>query len=397
MGKLPIVDDFTDPDEVRRCSFLLLACVLILLSIGAVMVYSAAGVRNGVLGSPEDSLDPLIGHLAKIGLGLCLLILSARSDYRSWMLFSPWMYIASVVLLVLVLIPGIGTSINGSRRWLHSSFLPFAVQPSEFAKLSLIVLLAAEIQRIKASGQGFFRSFMPCALLILLPAALILAETDFGTFLLLAAAGLTMLVLAGAPARYVLFLAALSIPALVFGVIFKLPYILSRFQRFGEVDPSSQVGMSLSALSVGGVGGVGLGGGRHKLFYLPESENDFILSVIGEELGFLGTCVIVFMYLLIVGAGIRILLGVRNRFAFFVCAGVLFTIGTQALINIAVATNSTPVKGMPLPFVSSGGSSLCMLCLGVGLILSIARHPDRTALPDESTPFLRLGRRGKTS
>jgi len=142
---------------------------------------------------------------------------------------------------------------------------------------------------------------------------------------------------------------------------------------------AQQADFAASALQVGGLTGVGLGAGRHKLFFLAEADNDFILSVVGEELGYVGTTVVLLLFALLLWSGRRVLLGVRHRFGFLVVAGVLTTIAMQALMNLFVAVGWAPVKGIPLPFVSSGGSSLAVLCLGVGLVLSIARHPDLDA------------------
>lgn len=369
--------------ELRRCAFVMLGCVLTLLAVGAVMVYSASaamaaeklpGAYLDLAGAQAASLEPLKSHAGKIGLGLLLLCLGAWVDYRHWMRWSPWLYGLSIVLLALVLVPGLGAKINGSRRWFQADFLPFAFQPSESAKIALLLLLSAHLARAREQGATFWRGFVPGALMVLAPALLILVETDFGTFLLLSMLGFSLMVIAGVRLHYVLLLLGAALPVLSYWVITRLPYVVQRFTSFQEPDPASQIGFGLSALSVGGLTGVGLGGGRYKLFYLAEAENDFILSVIGEELGFLGTSVVILLFATLLLSGGRILRGLRHSFGFFLVAGILLTIATQALINLAVATACVPVKGMPLPFVSSGGSSLTVLCFGVGLVLSVVRH-----------------------
>ncbi len=398
MTKLPIIDEFTDPTEVRRSAHLMLACVLTLLTLGAVMVFSAAGVKraertearqSAFAASPAPasldelqraSLKPLASHLCKVLLGLGLLFAAARMDYRRWVTWSRGFYFLTVVLLILVLVPGIGAEINGARRWFRPGFLPFALQPSEIAKLAVIVYLAAWFSRTPDLSSSFRHGFLPGVLAVSLPASLILIETDVGTFLLVSMLGFSLMMLAGAKVLHFVLLGSAAIPLLVYFIWQRLPYVVDRFTGFQDPSPTSQVGIALSAMSAGGLTGVGLGAGRSKLFYLAEAENDFILSVVGEELGFLGSTLVVALFAVLFWSGARILLGVRNRFGFFLVAGVLITIVTQTLINLAVATASVPVKGMPLPFVSAGGSSLTILCLGVGMILSVARNPDRPSV-----------------
>jgi cell division protein FtsW len=382
-----IDEGFTEPDELRRSSFTLLACVLILLAFGTVMVWSASAVEAAEGGRGGVSFwSPLVSHLKKVAIGLVLLFCAARLDLRRILKLSWPFYVVALLLLALVLVPRIGLEANGSRRWMATArLIGFALQPSELAKLALIVFLSAYVARTPDLGASFRRSFLPAALAILVPGALILLETDFGTFVLLATLGFLLLLLAGARVRHLVLLAVLGGgPALAFlWVNPNTQYIFARMGSFLGKPPHAvtqaptqleQIDFAESALKVGGVSGVGLGAGRHKLFFLKESENDFILSVVGEELGFIGTTVIVLLFALLLWSGRRVLLGVRHRFGFFLTAGVLITIAMQALMNVFVAVRWAPVKGIPLPFVSSGGSSLAVLCLGVGLILSVARH-----------------------
>jgi cell division protein FtsW len=379
----------TEPDELRRSSFLLLSCVLTLLALGVVMVFSAAAVETAESPrAPGSPLSPLVSHAVKVAVGLALMIGAACLDLRRIVRLGVPFYGLTVLLLVLVLLPGVGMTVNGSHRWLRTQqLLGFALQPSEFAKLALVVSLAAFCARTPDLGASFTRTFLPAAALILLPALLVLVETDFGTFLLLTVLGFLLLLLAGAKVRHLAALAALALPAAIAFLWFRsdTQYVFDRLSRFAGRHHESasaashglqQIDFAESAIRVGGLTGVGLGAGRHKLFFLPESENDFILAVIGEELGFVGTTIVVVLFALLLWSGRRLLLGVRHRFGFFVVAGVLVTIAMQALMNLFVAIRWAPVKGIPLPFVSSGGSSLTMLCLGVGLVIAVARQPD---------------------
>jgi cell division protein FtsW len=365
---------------MRRAAFLLLSSVLILLALGVAVVTSASSGRE-VLRSDAGLWGSFHSHGFKVLLGVLLILLGASVDYRSWARHSRLLYIVALVLLILVLVPGIGAKVNGSRRWFRSDWLPFAFQPAEYAKLAMILFLGQWIARTPDLSRSFTKTFLPGAAAVLLPAGLILMQTDFGTFLLLTMLGFSLLLLAGARVQHLLLLASTTLPLVIYLVVDRLSYVKQRFTGFAGSEPPLQVKFSLSALQVGGLGGVGLGGSHHKLHFLPHCDNDFILSIIGEELGFLGTTAILFLYTLLIWSGVKVLLGVRSRFGFVVVSGVLLVIVTQALINIAVATGAAPVKGMPLPFVSAGGSSLVVLCLGVGLVLSVARH---SALPSVS-------------
>jgi cell division protein FtsW len=386
--------------EFDRSRFLLLASVLTLLSIGVVMVFSASAVEASGAGAGGSPLRPLFTHGAKALLGVVLLFLASRADPALIVRLARPAWWVSIVLLVLVLVPGIGVLNNGSRRWMNTEpLIGFALQPSEVAKLALVVSLAAWVAQVKDIGADFRRTFLPGVGRVLVPAGLILLETDFGTSLLLAALGFLLLMLAGARIHHLGLLAVTGLPlALLFlWVNPRTDYIFRRLgafadHHFGEAAAATtglptQIDFAESAMRVGGLTGVGLGAGRHKLFFLAEGENDFILAVIGEELGFLGTVSVLLLLALLLWSGRRLLLCMRHRFGFIVAAGVLITIAIQALMNVFVAVRWAPVKGIPLPFVSSGGSSLTVLCLGIGLLLACARHADSQDPrlgPDES-------------
>ncbi len=380
---LPLARE-TPPEEIERSSFLVLGCVLTLLAFGVVMVFSASAIESAEAG--ESTVRPLLKHGAKVVVGLLLMFGASRlAPTRLLRLAKPF-YVLALVLLVLVLVPGIGVNSHGSRRWMATEkLIGFGLQPSEIAKLAMVLAIAAYVSKVQDLGASFTKTFLPAAAMVLLPAALILLETDFGTSLLLSALGFLLLLLAGARVRHLLLLAAIALP--LGGAFLWLnpdtQYIFKRIgaftdHHFGDVAPVSglptQVDFAQSALRVGGLTGVGLGAGRHKLFFLAEGENDFILANIGEELGFIGTTSVLLLFALLLWSGRRVLLGMRHRFGFFVLAGVLITIAIQALMNVFVAVRWAPVKGIPLPFISSGGSSLTLLCLGVGVALACARH-----------------------
>ncbi|MBL8841678.1 MAG: FtsW/RodA/SpoVE family cell cycle protein [Planctomycetes bacterium] len=404
MASPALVDDAPRPDgglpleEIERSAFLLLTCVLTLLAFGVVMVFSAAAIETAELGG--SPWRPLLAHGAKVAIGLTLLIVVSRQPPTRLLRFAKPFYFLSLLLLALVLVPGIGVESNGSQRWMNTeTLIGFALQPSEIAKLALVLAIAAYVAKVDDLGASFTRTFLPAAAMVVAPAALILLETDFGTSLLLSVLGFLLLMLAGARVRHLLLLAATAGPigALFLWLNPDTQYIFRRLgafadHHFGEAAVASglptQVDFAESALRVGGLTGVGIGAGRHKLFFLAEGENDFILANIGEELGFIGTTSVLLLFALLLWSGRRVLLGLRHRFGFFVVAGVLLTIAIQALMNVFVAVRWAPVKGIPLPFVSSGGSSLTLLCLGVGAALACARRPRATELelgPEEES------------
>ena len=387
--------------ELQRCAFLLFASVLVLMGFGAVMVYSATGTVTAerdaarrevqalqespdtVFDSTRDearsawweaSLGPVRAHATKIALGLALLVAASFLPYHYWARWSAPLYVLSLLLLALVLIPGIGHEVNGGRRWFRIPGLGFALQPSEIAKFALIVFLARCVSRRPLGERDSWWRFAALVGAVGGPALLIAVEPDFGTALLVGALGLGVLVVAGLHLGRLTLAVLLSLPLLALLVWLEGGHVLDRFARFGDPAPDSQAGFALTALRVGGLAGVGLGAGRYKLFFLSETEDDFILAVIGEELGFFGITMVVMLFALLLWSGVRILQGLRESFGFHLAAGVLFTIAMQALINIAVASGSVPVKGMPLPFVSAGGSSLAVLCLGVGVVLNVTRR-----------------------
>lgn len=373
----------TPAAELDRSAFLMLASVLTLLALGVVMVFSAAAVESAHDGG--SLLRPLVAHGAKVALGVLLLALVAAQPPQRLARLARPAYFVALALLALVLVPGIGVLANGSRRWMATQrWLGFALQPSELAKLALVLALAAHVAKVRDLGAGFVRSFLPAAAMVLAPVALILLETDFGTALLLGVLGFLLLILAGARRRHVGLLGLLTVPpaAAFLWLNPDTSYVFRRLADFfagasgaaAGAAGATQVDFAEAALRVGGLTGVGIGAGRHKLHFLPEVENDFILAHIGEEIGFVGTGSVLLLFALLLWSGRRVLLGMRHRFGFFAASGVLITIGVQALMNMFVAVRWAPVKGIPLPFVSSGGSSLAVLCLGVGVVLSCARH-----------------------
>ena len=349
-----------------------LACVAALLALGLVMVASASleiAARN--------AHDPLHyverqAACALLGTGAAVVVyfLSPQTVFRS----GGWLIAASLLLLVAVLL--FGREVNGSRRWI--SLAGFAFQPSEFVKPALLIYLAGYAARRRADVRETMAAFVRPMLIVVVLAALMLLQPDYGGAALLGAVALVLLWIAGVKLRYFFsFTAGFAVLAMLFMV--SSPYRWRRIIAFFDPwqDPFAsgyQLTQSLIAFGSGGFGGAGLGNGVQKLFYLPEAHTDFIFSVIAEELGFIAVCVVVIAYWLLVQRCFAIAARARREQLFAgacFCYGVGVWFGLQAFTNMAVAMGMLPTKGITLPFISVGGSSLVASLMAVGLLMRV--------------------------
>jgi cell division protein FtsW len=310
---------------------------------------------------------------ALVGAGLMLLV--ASTDYRDWRPYAGWILLASGIALVLVWIPGAGKTVRGARRWLDLG--PLSFQPSELAKITLVYYLAERLSRpsfLKERGRfgsGYLRYWIAAFPVL----AVILLQRDFGATVICAMAVMLLLFLAGARLRYLLATVALAVPV---GLYLCLDsYRWERIRMFLDPwkDPYGagyQLVQSYISLGLGGVFGVGLGNGTQKLFYLPDAHTDFIFSVLAEELGLVGCCLFLTLFLAFVVIGVRIALRAPDRFGVLLAAGLTFLIGIQFVLNVSVVVGLLPTKGMVLPFLSYGGSALLVNLLAVGILCSVA-------------------------
>ncbi len=362
---------------MRAAVTILVFCVAGLLALGLVMLYSSS---MAVVGAKYLILQLVYG-----GLGLVLCAVAAVVDYRLLKKVAWPLFIASVVVLLAVLVPGIGFKINGARRWIH--FGSFRFQPSELAKVAMMVAIAWYGDRFQRQMPNFKRGILYPAPAVGLMLALIFVEPDRGTTVLLACVAAIMFLIAGV--RW-----ALIIPPGLACVGFLAYSLRHDTMRTGRIagwldmakhkdDVSYQAYQAMLALGAGGWTGVGLGNSRQKLGFIPENHTDFILSIIGEELGLVVTLLVVAAFIAIIVCGIYIALKAADTFGLLLGAGITFLIGLQAFINIGVVTSALPNKGLPLPFISYGGSSLLAMLVCVGLLLSIARRsPAPEAVPE---------------
>ncbi|MGH7354434.1 MAG: putative lipid II flippase FtsW [Candidatus Rokuibacteriota bacterium] len=361
------------PRQLRPDMWLFGAAV-ILLSAGVVMVYSASAIV-----AADRFHDPYFFLKKQVFwalLGAGGLWLAFRVDYRRlerWVL--PTLVVAAV-LLVVVLIPPFGQAINGTRRWIRLGAVSF--QPAELAKLALVLYLAAFLARRREALEDFRRGLLPPLVVSGGLAALVLLQPDLGNCVTLVTLTFALLYLAGSPVRHLGWALAPALP-LVALAVWAAPYRIRRVTAF--IDPWSdprgsgfQIIQSWLAFGNGGLVGQGIGASRQKLFYLPEAHTDFIFAVIGEELGFLGAAAVVLLFTVLVWRGLRVGLRAPEPFGAYLALGITMLIATQTLVNLGVVTGVLPTKGLPLPFISFGGSALVMTMTSTGMLLNISQH-----------------------
>ncbi|HEX9820301.1 MAG TPA: putative lipid II flippase FtsW [Methylomirabilota bacterium] len=352
----------------------LFGVAVVLLSAGVVMVYSASAIV-----AADRFHDPyffLKRQLFWALLGSIAMLVAIRVDYRTLERFVLPALIVAGVLLVLVLVPPIGQAINGTRRWIRLGAVSF--QPVELAKLALVFYLAAFVARRQAVLGEVRRGLVPPLLVAGAFAGLVFVQPDLGNCLTLIALTFGLLYLAGAPVRHLLWALAPALPLLAIA-IYAAPYRLRRMTAFWDPwsDPRGsgfQIIQSWLAFGNGGLTGQGIGGSRQKLFYLPEAHTDFIFAVVGEELGFAGAAVFVTLFAVLIWRGLRIGLRTAEPFGAYLALGITLLIATQTLVNLGVVTGLLPTKGLPLPFVSFGGSALLMTMVSTGVLLNISQH-----------------------
>jgi cell division protein FtsW len=352
--------------------FLLMIAVVALVSLGIVMLTSTGAYAQDNCGDPNYYLTHQFKWLA-VGTALC--IVAALLDYR-WLEKNWWLlYVAALVLLCCCFIPGIGKSIHGSRRWI--GFGGQTLQPSEIAKMAALVGLAWWFSRKQTEARGFLAGFLYPLMGIGLLVAMIVPEVDLGSSTLIAGVTLLVMFVAGTRIPYLALTAAFGSGLLALG-IWLLPERTGRFLAFIQpekyhADAYQQV-QGLIALGSGGIGGLGLGSGRQKSAYLPFAHTDFIFPVVGEELGLFFTLAVVLCYLVILVSGIVIATRASDRFGQLLGFGIVALIALQAAMNIGVTTMVLPNKGLPLPFISYGGSNLAFCLAGIGILISIYRR-----------------------
>ena len=366
------MEDKTPTAASPEYDHLLMISALLLLGLGLVMVFSASGVlASDKYHDPAFFLKKQLIY-AVVGVGLMLVI--RRIPYQLYNRLVYLIVLISLILLILVLIPGIGVRIRSASRWIK--FGPLVIQPSEFAKLAIIIFLAYSMARKQEKIRYFSIGFLPHIVVAGIFILLIEKEPDFGTALALAGITFLMLFVGGTRLTHILLVTLIASPLVVY-VILKNKMRLERVITF--IDPwkyaqesGYQLVHSLYAIGSGGFWGLGIGKSREKLFYLPDSHTDFIFSILSEELGFLGTITVISLFAILIIRGLIISIRAQDTFGAYLAMGLTSLIGLQAAINMAVVSGLMPTKGLSLPFLSYGGSSLLVNMIAIGILLNIS-------------------------
>ena len=356
----------------REFDFWLLFTVLVLLTIGMVMVFSASSYFASF--NMNNKFYFLLRQLLWGGVGVISMYIFSNIDYRRVALVSPIILAISIILLILVLF--LGTNVNGSTRWFNFGFTSF--QPSELAKLALILFLSFSLSKNSEKLKFFFKGLVPYLLLVGFIGFLLYEEPHMSCIILIAIVAVIIIFCAGAKIWHFILLAA---PALFLGwqVVMSDEYRRERFLSF--LDPFKypqgsgyQVINSLYAIASGSIFGRGLGKSLQKYLYIPEPQNDFIFSILAEELGFVGALTVVVLFVFLIWRGIKIAMNAPDMMGSLMAIGITSLIAVEVIINIAVVTSTIPATGMPLPFISSGGTSLLFMLIGVGILLNISKN-----------------------
>jgi cell division protein FtsW len=364
------------PLEPRRAplpfDWLLLLVLLVLPAAGAVMVYSASAIQaSRQLG---DEFFFLKRQAVALALGLAFLLVALKMGYRRLAAWAYPLLVFSLLMLGLVLVPGIGRVAGGARRWINLGVINF--QPAELAKVALVLYLAHSLSRKRDKVRLFSIGFLPHLLVTGLMVVLCLLERDMGTGVIMLLVLFTMLFAAGARLSYLVGAVLLAIPVgwrLIAGTPYRMERWLAYLDPWGHRDGAGfQLVESLLGIGNGGWLGQGLGQGKGKLFYLPAAHTDFIAAVVAEETGLLGIAVLLLLYGVLVWRGLRAALRAAEPFGAYAALGLTTLLGAQALVNLAVVFGLLPTKGLTLPFVSYGGSSLMTLLGASGVLLSVS-------------------------
>lgn len=366
----------------KQMDYTLLFVVLLLVSIGILMVYSSSFYY--AMDKWNNKMYFFEKELMWAVIGLVGMLIASRVNYRIYGRISVVLMIVSLILLVYVL--ATGKVIGGAQRWI--SIGPITIMPGEIAKFAAVVFMAQSLSKNYKKLNKLAEGLLPYLVLIGIYFALILKQPNFSTAVTLSAVMFVMLFIAGLPLIYVFMLGMGGFGG---GVYFMLSasYRLKRFTTFLDpfADPTSngwQIVQSLYALGSGGLFGVGIGKSTQNKLYLPEPQNDFIFATIGEEFGFIGTVLIISLFIVLIWRGIKIAINAPDRFGCFLAGGITATIAIQTMINIAVATSSVPTTGVPLPFISFGGNSLALLMGQIGILLNISRYQTQETFNHEN-------------
>ena len=350
--------------------------VFCLVCIGVVMIYSSSCVY--AMQELHDSAFFLKRHLIFLSIGFIFTLAVMSVDYRILQKYAKPLLALSIILLILVLIPGIGKRSSGAQRWFRVGMINF--QPSELVKIAMIIYVADFLARKQKVVTSFKEGFVPLMLIMGFVCALVVKQPDLGTTVEIAIIVLGMMFVAGARMAHLGLIALAAVPVIIY-LVTSASYRMARIMAFLDPwqDPQGigfQLTQSQIAIGSGGLFGVGLGKSLQKLYFLPAAHTDFIYSIIGEEFGLCGTLFIIVLFSIFLWQGTRIAIRTTDSFGYYLCVGILIMFGLQAVVNIGVSMGALPTKGLPLPFISYGGSALIFHMAAVGLLLNVSRVQD---------------------
>lgn len=345
--------------------------VVVLMFFGLVVVFSSTIYISSL--KYNSAIYFLVGHLLRVLFGLFIMILLiVFVDYSKLKIYAPYIFSVVLVLLISVLIFGKGNA----KRWL--SLGPLSFQVSEFAKIGTLIYLSYLLEKNRDKIRDFKSGFLPLFGIVILVSGLVLLQKSFTMAFLIASLGILLIFLAGAKVKHLILGVFAGLPMLIF-MFFVEPYRLKRLLAYINFDETTndvkhQALQALIGLGTGGLFGVGLGHSRQRELYLPLAYNDYIFSILGEECGFIGSMILLFIFFVIFYRGIRIARYAVDDFGKFLAVGVTFSIFLTAVIHIAVVLRLLPPTGVPLPFVSYGGSAMIANCIGMGILLNISKQ-----------------------
>ncbi|MBF0105266.1 MAG: putative lipid II flippase FtsW [Deltaproteobacteria bacterium] len=348
--------------------------VLLLVLVGIMMIFSSSAVLAKEMYG--DTYYFLKKEIMFFVMGLVCLFITKKISYRIYARFAFVTFIAALLLMLLCFIPGLSHTAGGASRWVRIGGL--TMQPSEFAKMAAIILIAYLIAKKGEKIKDFKKGYCPVVFVAGIFMGLILLQKDLGSAFVLGAVVFIMLFVSGTRLRFIFGSILLAVPVLFF-LIFSVSFRMRRILAFLDpwkykLDSGFQIIQSYVAFKSGGLTGVGLGESKQKLFYLPEAHTDFIFSVFGEEFGMMGVTIVALLFLFFVYRGIKIAMKTKEIFGMFLALGITSLIGLQAFINFGVVMGILPTKGLALPFISYGGSSLVISLTAVGILLNISKH-----------------------
>lgn len=356
-----------------RIDFLLLFSVILLVAFGVLMVYSASFYSAQL--TYGDSMFFMKKQLVGAIIGLASMIILYFIDYRFLKKLKWISLIVSLVLLLLVFVPSIGVKVYGARRWINLGF--FTLQPSEIAKFGFIIFASSSLAKMQRQVKSF-KGILPTLIAGGIICCLIILEPNMSITICVGVTMITMLFVGGARFKHFCFLAipiALLIPLLIILEPYRLRRLVAFLDPFASASSEGfQLVQSLYAVGSGGLFGVGLFNSRQKYLFLPFAESDFIFSIIAEEFGFVGSCVLILFFGIVIARGIIIAMKAPTRFGSYLASGITTIIAVQLVVNIAVVTGSIPPTGLPLPFISAGSTSLVMFMSAIGVLLNIDKQ-----------------------